>query len=145
MSLVDKIRESWGWRGIDPLEVAGENDFGNLIIKAADGSYWRLTPEECECRQVAANRAELDALSSDQQFQADWYMPKLTGEARERLGELGEGRKYCLKIPGAFGGEYGGDNLATAPLVDMIRFSGHVAKEIRDLPDGAKVNFRFVE
>jgi hypothetical protein len=127
------------------VEVVGENDFGNLMIRAADGRYWRLIPEECEYKPVAANRAELDALSSDQQFLADWYMPKLAAEARERLGELNEGRKYCLRIPGVLGGQYGGDNLATAPLVDMVRFSGHVAREIHDLPDGAKVKFKFVD
>jgi hypothetical protein len=145
MSLLDEIRTWWGWIGIDPVEVVGDNDFGNLVIKDADGSYWRLSPEECECKKVAANREELDALSRDQQFLADWYMSRLADEARSRFGELAEGRKYCLKIPGVLGGEYRGENLATAPLVDLVRMSGDVAKQIRDLPDGAKVRFKFVD
>ncbi len=145
MSLLDEIRTWWCWIGIDPVEVVGDNDFGNLVIKDADGSYWRLSPEECKCEKVAANREELDTLSRDQQFLADWYMSRLTNEARSRLGELAEGRKYCLKIPSVLGGEYGGENLATAPIVDLVRMSGDVAKQIRDLPDGAKVRFKFVD
>lgn len=36
MSLVEEIRQSWGWVGIEPVEVVGENDFGNLIVKDED-------------------------------------------------------------------------------------------------------------
>jgi hypothetical protein len=144
MSLLDEIRIWWGWIGIDPVEVVGENDLGNLLIKDADVSYWRLSPEECDCRKVAENREELDALSRDLQFLADRYTSRLAAEARSRFGELAEGWKYCLKIPGVLGGEYGRENLATAPLVDLVRMSGDIAKQIRDLPDGTKVRFKFV-
>ena len=46
MSLVDDISQSWEWVGIEPVEVVGENDFGNLIIKDEEGKYWRLCPED---------------------------------------------------------------------------------------------------
>ena len=44
MNIIQEIKESWGWVGIDPIEVVGENDFGNLMIKDSSGSYWRLCP-----------------------------------------------------------------------------------------------------
>ena len=145
MNLVDELRESWGWVGLEPIEVVGENDFGNLIIKDKDSKYWRLCPEELSCEVVAQNQEELDTLSHNQEFLHDWYMKKLVLEAQEKLGPLSQNRKYCLKIPSVLGGEYGGSNLATVPLVDLIRFSGHVANEIKDLPDGAKVKFKFTD
>jgi hypothetical protein len=37
MELIEEIRQSWGWAGIEPAEVIGENDFGNLIIKDKSG------------------------------------------------------------------------------------------------------------
>jgi hypothetical protein len=58
---------------------------------------------------------------------------------------LPEGRKYCLKIPGFLGGEYGGDNLATAPLIELVRLSGDIARQARDLPPGTSFKFRFVD
>src|SRR3989344_4422290 len=116
MNLVEELRESWGWVGLEPIEVLGENDFGNLIIKDKDSKYWRLCPEDLSCEVVAQNRKELDALSHDQQFLHDWYMKNLVTQAKEILGSLIEGRKYCLKIPGVLGGEYSGSNLATVPL-----------------------------
>jgi hypothetical protein len=72
-------------------------------------------------------------------------MISLVAAANDQLGALRPGYKYCLKIPGVLGGEYGGSNLATAPLRDIIAFSGHVAKEIQGLPDGAQIRLRVME
>jgi hypothetical protein len=145
MTVIDEIREAWGWVGLSPEDVVGENDFGNLMIKDSEGRYWRLCPEDLYCTLVAANREELKALSQDQEFLRDWYMPALVNEAVTKCGALEEGKKYCLKIPGPLGGEYGGDNLATISLLELIRASGHIAREIRDLPDGAQVRLKVVD
>lgn len=145
MNWVEELRVSWGWVGLDPIEVVGENDFGNLIIKDKSGRYWRLCPEELSCEVVAQNREELDDLSHNQEFLHDWYMRNLVIEAKEKLGPLAEGRKYCLKIPGILGGEYGGSNLATVPLVELVRFSGDVAQQIIDLPSGTKIELKVTE
>lgn len=145
MSILSEIEKSWSWVGIRPTEVIGENDFGNLMIKDMDGCYWRLSPEDLSCRVVAQTRAELDRLSADQEFLRDWYMRPLVEQAREKCGPLPEGRKYCLKIPGALGGEYGGDNLATISFDELIRASGHLAQQTKDFPEGAKVRLRVTE
>jgi hypothetical protein len=145
MNIVTDIEEAWGWVGIRPEEIVGENDFGNLMIRDVQGHYWRLTPEDLSCEVIAQTRAELDRLSVDQEFLGDWYMRPLVEKAREQCGPLPEGRKYCLKIPAALGGEYDGDNLATISLVELIRASGHLARQIKDLPDGAKVSLRVTE
>lgn len=128
MHIIDEIRESWGWAGLDPVEIAGENAFGNLIIKDSQGRFWRLCPEDCYCRIVANNRQELDALTANADFMHDWQMQKLVDLAREKLGELPPGGKYTLKIPGLLGGEYGGDNLAITRQVHLVRASALVAK-----------------
>ena len=136
MTLVDAVRTAWSWCGIEPVEVVGENDFGNLMVKDVHGKYWRLCPEDLSCTVVAENREELDALSKDQEFLRDWHMSALVDYAYERLGVLPDGRKYCLKIPGVLGGEYGGDNVATIGLEELIGTSGHLAKQINRLPRG---------
>ena len=145
MNIVDEIKESWGWVGIEPLEVVGENDFGNLMIKDIEGKYWRLCPEDLYCKVVAQNRAELDALSTDQEFLSDWYMKALVEVAKDKLGPLEEGRKYYLVIPGVLGGEYGINNIKTLPLAELIRLSGDLGKQIKDLPDGAQVKLKVVD
>ena len=139
MQLLDEVRSAWGWVGIEPVDVVDDNDFGNLILKDVRGQYWRLCPEDLYCEVVASSREELDRLANDQEFLSDWYMRSLVDQAFQRFGALAPDRKYCLKIPGVLGGEYGGDNLGTIAFNELIRASGHIAQQIADLPDGATI------
>jgi hypothetical protein len=145
MELIAIIEDAWGWTGLQPDQIVGDNDFGNLIIKDVAGSYWRLCPEDLYCKVIARSRAELDQISRDQEFLQDWYMTDLVQQARERVGALRPGFKYCLKIPGTLGGEYGGDNLGTISLGELISVSGDIAQQIKDLPDGAKIRLSIVD
>jgi hypothetical protein len=83
MNLISEIRSSWGWIGIEPEEIVGENDFGNLMIRDVEGKYWRLCPEDVYCKVVAGNRKELDALATNQEFLADWHMEALVAQAND--------------------------------------------------------------
>jgi hypothetical protein len=134
MITVDDINEAWGWTGLNAVEVLGENAFGNLIIRDDEGRYWHLSPQDLCCEPVAEDRAALDALSYNQEFLDDWYMPEQVRLAESTLGPLSAGRKYCLKIPSALGGHYGRENLATVPLSELIRFSGEGAQQFEGLP-----------
>lgn len=145
MNLIEEIRKSWGWTGLEPVAVVGENEFGNLIIKDSEGRYWRLCPEECYCKVVANNREELDLLSADQDFLRDWYMQGIVELANQTLGPLAEDRKYCLKLPAILGGAYDAENLATAPLSEIVGLSGVIAQQIKDLPDGASITLQVVD
>jgi hypothetical protein len=145
MNLIAEIEKSWGWIGLAPTEIVGENDFGNLIVKDEDGHYWRLCPEDLSCVVIARTRIELDRLSTDREFLSDWYMRTLVEQALEKCGQLTEGRKYCLKIPGVLGGDYGTENLATISQVELIRASGDLAQQIENLANGEKVSLRVTD
>jgi len=145
MELVAVIAESWGWTGLQPQQVVGDNDFGNLLVKDTVGRYWRICPEDLSCKVIAGSREEFDQLSRDQNFLRDWHMTQLTQQARERLGPLRPGFKYCLKIPASLGGEYGGDNLATISLGGLVSASGHIARQIEGMPDGAQIKLSIID
>lgn len=70
-------------------------------------------------------------------------MRDLVQLAREPLGSLRPGFKYCFKIPGPLGGEKGGDNLATISLAGLVSVSWHIAQQIEDLPEGTQVKLSF--
>ena len=145
MDLIQCIEEAWGWVGVKPDAVLGENEFGNFMIKDSAGQYWRLCPEELSCKVVAADRAELDALIAQEEFQRDWHMAVLAHHARERLGPLAKGEKYCLKIPAILGGSYEPENFGKISDVGLIKTSGHIARQINGLPDGASIQLRIIE
>lgn len=144
MNIIDEVKKSWGWSGINPTEIVAENEFGNLIIKDADDKFWRLCPEDVYCEVVAESISDYNELINDVEFLNDWNMTVMVSEATERLGPLKAGYKYCLAIPGILDGEYTGNNIKTAPFAEIIRMSGDLGKQIKDLPDGAEVKLKFI-
>jgi hypothetical protein len=79
--MLDTIREAWGWIGLDPAEVVAENAFGNLIVRATGGAYWRICPEELSCERVARDAEEFAALFRREEFRTDWEMARLVEQA----------------------------------------------------------------
>jgi hypothetical protein len=100
------------WRETDWPEVVATNAFGNVIVRATDGAFWRICPEEWSCEQVARNEDE--------------------------------GRCYCLKQPAVIGGTYEAANLGTISLHELISFSGAMAQQIKDVPDGGPIQIEIV-
>jgi len=145
MQILETVQSAWGWTGIKPVELIDENDFGNLIIKDAHGQYWRLCPEDCYCEVVATDQPAFAVLAADSEFLVDWQMSALVDQATQRFGPLAAWRKFCLKIPGVLGGEYGGENLGTISLEELIRFSGDIAQQIASLPDGTPIKLSVID
>jgi len=142
MDILKEVKKSWGWVGIDPIEVVAENDFGNLILKDSKDKFWRLCPEDVYCEIIANSIEEYNELVKDLDFNEDWFMESIVAEAKKRLGPLKEGYKYYLVIPGILGGEYSGSNIQSVPFYEVIRYSGDIGLQVKDLPDGAEVNLK---
>lgn len=144
MNVLEEVKSSWGWSGIDPVRVIEENDFGNLILLDKKGLVWRLCPEDVYCKIIAASIEQYNQLMKEVEFNQDWFMESLVKEAQLRLGPLKDGYKYYLVIPGVLGGEYGGDNIQSVPFYEVIRYSGSIASQLKDLPEGAKVDLEVI-
>lgn len=142
--MIDTIRRAWGWMGFDPAEIVATNAFGNVIVRATDGIYWRICPEEWFCEPIARREDEYAALSSDADFQTDWEMANLAEQARKNLGPLSDDRCYCLKQPAVIGGRYEAENLGTISRDELIAYSGHMAEQIKDVPDGEQIQIKWV-
>lgn len=145
MNIIDEVKKSWGWVGINPTEIVAENEFGNLIIKDSEDKFWRLCPEDVYCEVVAKSIEDYNNLINDIEFLNDWNMSVMVDEATKMLGELKEGYKYYMVIPGVLNGEYSGTNIKTAPFIEIISLSGNLGKKIKDLPDGAEVEIKVID
>lgn len=144
MDMISAIKKAWSWVGLDPKEVVASNSFGNVIVRDHDGKYWRICPEELSCQVVASSETEFQTLFAESEFVTDWEMAALEAAARERFGPLAPERCYCLKMPRVLGGEYRLDNLGTNSRIELVSFSGDVAEQIKDVPDGGKVEIKIV-
>ena len=134
MITVDAINDAWGWCGLNAVAVLGANPFGNLLLRDDEGRYWRLRPQDLLCEPVASNQADLAALSYNQAFLDEWYMPDMVHLAEATLGPLVDDRKYCLTIPRSLGGDFQRENLAMVPLPELIKFAGEGAQQFDGLP-----------
>lgn len=145
MNILHAIRDSWGWAGIDPVEVVGATAFGNLMVEDEQGRYWRVCPEALSCEVIAQTREALDEVSRDQAFLHDWYLQSMVDQAEEMLGPLAQGEVYHFVISPVFGGKYAIDNVRQLDHIEQLRFCGDLAREIKDLPDGAQVKLKIVD
>jgi hypothetical protein len=142
--VLNTIRESWGWTGLDPAEVVVVNEFGNIIVRAHEGAFWRICPEQLSCEVIAKCAEDYESIWLDGEFQRDWQMARLVQVATHALGPLDAEHCYCLKIPAVLGGEYDLANFGTISRRELIAFSGDVAQQIKDLPDGTPFTVKFV-
>jgi hypothetical protein len=65
----------------------------------------------------------------------------LAHEWQIRHGVLPSGSRLLPKVPFVAGGAYEIENLYSLESVKGMRFRGSIARQIADLPDGAKVRF----
>jgi hypothetical protein len=70
---------------------------------------------------------------------------KLAHLWQERHGGLPPDKRLAPKIPFVTGGDCDLTNLYLADSVEAMRFRGHLATQIRDLPEGAKIKFEVTE
>lgn len=145
MAVLEIVSEFWAWSGVDAEELVVSNDFGNLILKDADNKFWRLCPEDVYCTVVADSIEAYNKLIQNEEFLEDWHMIAMVSQAKAALGELGEGEKFCLKVPGILGGDYLGKNVIKASLEDILQSSGRLGQHIKDQADGAKINLADVD
>jgi hypothetical protein len=139
MDILEAIAGGWKWKGIEPVQIIDQNAFGNVIVRTRTGAFWRICPEELDAKPIADSEARLEAVRNAPEFILDWKMDLLVQKARRVLGEPGQGRCYCLKIPAVLGGEYDDANIGTITVSELLSFSGDLAKQIDDVPDGSKV------
>lgn len=139
------INKAWSFTGLVARRVVDLNRFGNLIVEAEDGRHWRIIPEELSCAVIADSADSFRQVADKDGFKADWQMNRLVEAATAALGAPGDGRCFCLKMPGVLGGEYSVANVGTIALEELIRFAGELARQTRDVPDGGKIRFRVTE
>jgi hypothetical protein len=64
---------------------------------------------------------------------------------QEQHGPLPSGTRLMPKIPFVLGGEYALNNLYPLASVSAMKSRGNLARQIKNLPDGAQVEFRIIE
>jgi len=94
---------------------------------------------------VARDDVEFDALWANETSQVDWRMTRLVEIAQATLGPVDADSCYCLKMPAALGGAYDAVNVGTITRRELLAFTGDVAEQLKDVPDGANIKFEWTD
>ena len=128
-----------------PIRILHVTRFANVVAEDDTGRIWRISPDALEAGVIAATEAEFAALMRDEVENTDLFMTPLVCDAVARLGAPDPGYSFQLVRPGALGGSYDVDNVRIAPTLEILSFSGDIAQQIKDLPEGANVRLNIVD
>ena len=143
-SLLESIQEGWGWAIGTPERVVAVNSFGNVIVQTSKGQFYRIIPENLECVFLCDSEDTLAKVMEESKFSFDWDMKLLRDQAERALGKLTTNECYHLVIPATLGGAYALSNIKKISIGEWLSFSGYVAHQIKDLPDGTRVAFKWI-
>jgi hypothetical protein len=88
---------------------------------------------------TGAHGGGVELKRKSEEFVRDWEMAVLVERAQAALGPSIEGEVYFLVIPGLLGGKYAEENIRKIPLRQLLAYSGDMAQQIDDVPDGGTV------
>jgi hypothetical protein len=142
--LLESIQEGWGWAIGTPARVIAVNAFGNVIIQNSIGQFFRIIPENLESVFLCDSEDALEKMMRESEFAFDWDMKLLREQAERALGTLTTNECYHLVIPATLGGAYAISNIKKISIGEWLSFSGCVAQQIKDLPDGTQVQFKWI-
>lgn len=139
--VLEALNAEWRWILPEIREVLAVSSMGNVCLVDDLQSYWRICPEELSAEIIARSVSELDSWYADPDSKADWQMSGMVSELIELYGEPALGECFGLVIPGVLGGKYSSENIRRRSLYDYLRYTGDLAKQVKDLKDGKTIEF----
>lgn len=134
------IIEAWTWLiGNDktPLMITS---IGDMFVRDDGNKVYWLNVGEGTFEQVASDIEEFKTKLQDNDQVNEWFMINLVAEIKNSGKELDAGKLYSyIKLP-VLGGEYHSDNFELTDLEVHFSFAGQIHEQIRDLPDGTRIN-----
>ena len=144
MSLVEVFNESWSWTGVTASRVRAQSPMGHLILSDEAEQFFYLDPDGMAIIPLG-DEADAEVHLAKEDAQELWWGGEIVRTAKERLGEPPEGSVYSLKPPALVQGHYAPENLWIIALEELIAFTGDLARQIKDLPDGAQIKFEVTD
>ncbi len=141
----DKLLTDWIWligKDKQPIMVTS---IGDMFLQDLNGKIYWLNVGEGLLDIVSENIDDFKSKLKDESQVDEWFMIGLVQEIKESGLELAEGKLYGFKKLPVIGGEYRPDNFELTDLEVHFSLAGQIHQQIRDLPDGTKVNFKVID
>lgn len=119
-----------------------EDIFGGQFAMA-DGKICTFDPETGQAAEVAADlEGWAAAILADYEVLTGYQLAR---EWQVKHGKLAGRDRLVPKTPFVLGGDFALSNLVAVDAVKGMRARGNLARQIRDLPDGAKIRYEVTQ
>lgn len=142
---IDELRAAWSWLLPEDYQPVVFSALGDLFYETASGEIWWLNTGTAEVSKLADRLSEFQGLLATEMAD-DWFLPALIEELIRAGKTLAPGRCYTFAILPIFReGTYTVENLNPVDAKEHFGLTGHMHKEISNLPDGTTVKIKIVE
>ena len=136
----NRLTESWIWLiGTDKRPIL-MSSIGDLFLTDKNGVCYWLNVGDGTVEKVADSITQFKEKLQDESQVDEWFLIGLVEELKEKGLELTDKHLYGYKKLPSLGGEYNAENFELTDIEVHFEFCGQIHKQIKDLPDGTKVN-----
>jgi hypothetical protein len=140
---LDDILSWWRWRMAEMQGVVTISALGDIFFLGQDEAVYWLRTDTGDFTKVADSLEQYRQFLSDEEKIDNWFLPLLVEKLLAAGKTLKENEVYSYKILPVIGGEYSVDNIEPTDMSVHFAFSGQICEQIKDLPDGTKVNIKY--
>jgi hypothetical protein len=140
-----KLLESWNWLiGNDKTPIL-VSSIGDIFLEDKNEKCYWLNVGEGIIEKVAENKTEFKEKLNNNEIVSEWFLVELVAELKKAGIELTENNLYGYKKLPVLGGEYEPENFELTDIEVHFELSGQIHKQIKDLPNGTKINNFVIE
>lgn len=125
------------------MKIVMVSVLGDLFLEDGDGCVYWLMTDGGELNKIANSKAEFKILLSKGENIETWLLPVLVEKLLSAGFKLEENEVFSPKKMTVLGGTYDADNFVPTDMSVHFAFTGQICLQIKDLPDGTKVNIKF--
>jgi len=142
---VDRFLSEWRWRCPQSLALVARNAFGGLFLRGEAGKIFKLDVAIGQLNEVAGSETEFGNLACTKQKREQWFAESDELAAMEPGLNPNQGQCVAFKTPVIFAEAGTPNNAFVGSLYEQVSFFGDLTRQISQLPDGAKAQFRIQE
>ena len=135
-----KLVEDWQWLIGTALPILVTSVGDAFMQTESDEMFW-LIAGSAEYDKVAESYEEFQTKLKDDELVYEWFLAPVVSQLKEAGIFLEPGKLYGFKKLPVFGGKYEPSNFELTDIEVHFALTGQMNLQIKDLPDGAKVNF----
>ena len=141
--IVEDVLSCWQWRISAMNAIVAITCWGDIFFTGDEnGVYW-LQTDWGALTKVADSIEQFQQHLNDEEKVDEWFLPLLVEKLLAAGKVLEDNEVYSFKKLPVIGGEYSVDNIEPVEMSVHFAVTGQLYDQIKDLPDGTKVDVRF--